>query len=298
MFTRPVQSILLFFAVLATTSLARAESLPDLGRDIATTIQSLQQTEWEPTISGSRQALILGDRITLDECQSYPYHENSRGYEGFNRLAADLVSGLRQGLQCMAGNGPMGRLHPYHEANARRLVDLLNDDSGKILSCVEDQTFAYAIAYPAKIPGAANEILIDTYRISGFLSRKFERATYRDFFKLSESLIEDHLTGKPLHLDGMHRYRNLPALMFHEVSHWLGYEHTNLTADVVDLYEACCFGGSDHILNSALNTAFQARACNILKDAELWESDEKARKRQWRKKGYFRLKRDIRQAKG
>lgn len=293
------QAWFLFIVILAmATGFAQARQETGLGHEIDAAVASLQETAWEPTISGTRQTLVLGSRIQLDECHSYPYHDNKRRVDGYFRLAADLAAGLRQGLQCMAGTGPMGRLHPYHEKNARRLVDLLNDDSGKILSCVEDQTFAYAVAYPAKLAGASNEILIDTYRISGFLSRKFERATYREFFKLSEPLIEDHLTGKPLHLDGMHRYRNLPALMFHEVTHWLGYEHTNLTADVVDLYEACCFGGSDHILSKALNQGFRERACGILKDAELWEADAETRKQLWRKKGYIRLKRDMRQAKG
>ena len=258
----------------------------------------LEQTRWEPTLSGSRQALVLGGRIRIEDCQSYPYHDNAHGTEGFLKLAGDLRKGLERGLACIAGHGPAGSLHPYHERNADRLVGLLNDDSGKILACVEDQTFAYAIAHPAKSPAMSHEVLIDTYRISGFLSRRFERATYRDFFKMSEPLIEDHLTGKPLHLDGMHRYRDLPGLLFHELTHWLGYEHTNLTADVVDLYEICCFGGSDHILDEGVNQGFQLQACNILRDAELWDADEATRKRLWHDKGYYRLKREIRRASG
>jgi len=265
---------------------------------IAGLLGDLEQMQWEPTLSGSRRALVLGGRIRIEDCQSYPYHENSHRTEGFLKLAADLRHGLKQGLACMAGDGPAGSLHPYHEGNANRLLDLLNDDSGKVLACVEDQTFAYAIAHPAESPAVSHEVLIDTYRISGFLSRRFERATYRDFFKMSEPLIDDHLTGKPLHLDGMHRYRDLPGLLFHELTHWLGYEHTNLTADVVDLYEVCCFGGSDHIQDDSVNQGFQQRACDILKDAELWEADEASRKRLWHQKGYYRLKREIRRASG
>jgi hypothetical protein len=291
----PIPLILL---LLVTTMPARAETSADTSSDIARLLQDLEKTRWEPAMSGAGAGLLLGGRIRIGECHNYPYHDNRHPSDGFRKLAADLRSGLQQGLQCMAGEGPPGRLHPYHEANARRLVSLLSDTSGKQLNCVEDRTFAYAIAHPSKDPETPHEILIDTYRISGFLSRKFERATYRDFFKLSEPLIEDHLTGKPLHVDGMHRYRNLPALVFHEMTHWLGYEHTNLTADVVDLYEICCFGGSDHVLDDAVNEGFRERACAILKDAELWDADAATRKRQWEQKGYFRLKREIRHAAG
>lgn len=266
--------------------------------EITELLGNLETTEWEQTLSGRRQVLVLGDRIRIEDCHSYPYHDNRHGTEGFRKLADDLRQGLKQGLACIAGHGPAGRLHRYHERNASRLIDLLKNESGKVLSCVEDQTFAYAVAHTAKSPARSHEILIDTFRISGFLSRRFERATYRDFFKLSEPLIDDHLTGKPLHLDGMHRYRDLPGLVFHELTHWLGYEHTNLTADVVDLYEVCCFAGSDHILDDSVNRAFQQRACNILKDAELWNADEATRKQLWHEKGYFRLKREIRQASG
>jgi len=296
MFSRSVQVSLLFLAAFATAHYAHSEQAPDLVTDIKQTLHSLERTQWKSTFSGKRQALVLGGRITLDGCQSYPYHDNDTSDHGFHRLANDLLSGLQQGLQCMAGDGPMGRLHPYHEKNALRLLNLLNDESRKVLSCVEDQTFAYAVAHPAKAPGASSRILIDTYRVSGFLSPKFDRATYRDFFNLSDPQIKDYLTGKPLHVDGMHRYRNLPALMFHEVTHWLGFEHTNLTADVVDLYEICCFAGSDYISNEKINRGFQKRACGILKDAALWQADKPSRKRLWKTKGYIRLKRDIRQA--
>ena len=266
--------------------------------EIAVLLENLGKTQWEESVTGRKEALLLGGRIRIEDCQNYPYHDNSRDAEGFLKLAADLRQGVEQGLVCMAGLGPAGSLHPYHAVNARRLADLLNDETGKILSCVEDQTFAYAIAHPAKSPAMSHEVLIDTYRISGFLSRRFERATYRDFFKLSEPLIEDHLTGKPLHLDGMHRYRDLPGLVFHELTHWLGYEHTNLTVDVVDLYEVCCFGGSDHISDDEVNRGFQQRACSILRDAELWDADEETRKRLWHDRDYYLLKREIRHASG
>lgn len=294
MVSRSIRNSLVFVAVIATAGFSNAKPASGPADDIDRMLGSLQQSEWESTGSGLN--LVLGGRIVLEACGSYPYHDNTNGTQGFQRLAADLLSGLQQGLQCMAGLGPMGSLHPYHEGNARRLIDLLNDDSGKRLRCVEDKTFAYAVAHPAKSPADTNEVLIDTYRVSGFLSRKFDRATYRDFFNLSQLQIEDHLTGKPLHVDGMHRYRDLPSLMFHEVIHWLGYEHTNLTADVVDLYDICCFGGSDHIVDRELNRGFQERACGILKDAQLWQADASTRERLWYQKGYFRLKREIRQA--
>lgn len=291
------QLFLILSVVLVVTSPdARGEDGNRL--KIAALLESLGKTHWEESVPGRKQALVVGGRIRIEDCQNYPYHDNSRDAEGSLKLAADLRQGVEQGLVCMAGLGPAGSLHPYHAVNAGRLADLLNDETGKILSCVEDQTFAYAIAHPSVSPSRPHAVLIDTYRISGFLSRRFERTTYRDFFKLSEPLIEDHLTGKPLHLDGMHRYRDLPGLVFHELTHWLGYEHTNLTADVVDLYEVCCFGGSDQIPDDELNRGFQQRACSILKDAELWDADEETRKRLWHDRDYYLLKREIRQASG
>ena len=290
----------LFFMIavvlVVTPPVARGEDGNTL--EINALLERLEKTQWEESVQGRKEALVLGGRIRIEGCRNYPYHDNSRDAEGFLKLAADLRQGVEQGLVCMAGLGPAGSLHPYHALNARRLADLLNDGTGKILSCVEDETFAYAIAHPSGSPSSPNRVLIDTYRISGFLSRRFERTTYRDFFKLSEPLIEDHLTGKPLHLDGMHRYRDLPGLVFHELTHWLGYEHTNLTADVVDLYEVCCFGGSDHIQDDELNRGFQQRACSILKDGELWDADEETQKRLWHERGYYLLKRDIRRASG
>ncbi len=251
-------------------------------------------------------SMIVGSGIHIENCKNYPYHNQKSPAQGYLTLANDIRDGLRIGLQCMAGKGSAGYLHSYHEKQAELLLDILENNQQKTFRCVEDKTFAYAIARPPPelfkqytndqiiqnipYPGVA----IDTYRLSGFLTRKHEPSTYRDFFKLDDHQIAEQLAGTPQRIERLHRYKNLKALVFHETVHWLGHAHTNMRPDVVDLYETCCFGGSDFISDADSNKVFQQRACAILKDKELWDANEKQQAYLWRKKRYDQLKFDMR----
>lgn len=252
--------------------------------------------------------LKVGNTIRIEGCADYPYHVNDDPEDGYIQLAEDISEGLKQGLQCLAGLGPMGKQHPYHVNQASWLMEILSGDVTKTFRCVQDETFAYAVsrASPERIKGDTFDevtrdlpypgVLIDTYRISGFLSRKHEASTYREFFKLDERLIDRHLNNRPLQLDGLHRYRNRPALLFHEMAHWLGHVHSSTYPDVVELYETCCFGGDDHISDADANRDFQQQACNILRDGELWEVNRYKQMRLWKYRGYDQLKRTMRAA--
>ena len=250
--------------------------------------------------------MVTGPGIRIENCKNYPYHNQRSPAQGYITLANDIREGLRIGLQAMIGNGPMGELHPYHKKQAVLLLEILESKQQKIFRCVEDKTFAYAVAKPPPelyeqynndkvikdipYPGVA----IDTYRLSGFLTRKHEPSTYRDFFKLNDQQITEHLSGNPRRMEPLHRYKNLKALAFHEMIHWLGHAHTNIRPDVVDLYETCFFGGSDFISDADSNREFQQRACSILKDKELWDASDKQQARLWHKKAYDQLKPDMR----
>ena len=251
------------------------------------------------------ESVFITKSIEVRDCQDYPYHENSPT-AGLEHLVSDLKAGLHQGLQCLSGLGRMGRLHPYHQRQAAKLIELLEQPRPKLLQCVKDELFAYAMAASPQqrlsnqpLQKRLDEspsltILLDTYRIGGLLSQKFNAKTYQEFFKLDEKQVTQHLTGKPLRMQGMHRYENLPGLLFHEVVHWLGHVHSNLHPDLTFLYETCCFGGSEFIQDIDANAGFQARACNILKDAELWETNRDQQARLWHRKGYDELKREMR----
>lgn len=251
-------------------------------------------------------SMVVGPDIRIENCNNYPYHNQTSPAQGYVTLANDIRQGLRVGLQCMVGKGPMGPLHPYHRKQAVLMLDILESRQQKTFRCVEDKTFAYAVAKapPELVKLDDNDklirdipypgVAIDTYRLSGFLTRKHEPSTYRDFFKLDDHQIAEHLAGNPQRMQRLHRYNNRKELVFHEMVHWLGHAHTNMRPDVVDLYETCCFGGSDFISDPDSNQKFQIRACNILKDSELWDASEKQQTRLWRKKGYDQLKPDMR----
>ncbi|GAA0396812.1 hypothetical protein GCM10009133_02370 [Cocleimonas flava] len=266
----------------------------------------------------------------IQDCEDYPYHandnhnndqaQNESGFQyavnknsdsnkhniGKTKLLRDIKQGLETGLQCLAGNSPAGKLHPYHEEQALRLIKILNSKQAKTFRCVKDKTFAYAIStLPSdkqaqlkkdditrtiRYPG----VIVDTYRIGGFISDKFNAETYRNFFKLNEEQIAEISNGKPVHLDTMHRYKNRSSLMFHEMIHWLGHEHSSINPDVTDLYDTCCFGGSDHITDNIANKKYQTKACNILKDKELWEANSYKKMQLWHFKEYDQLKREMR----
>ena len=71
--------------------------------------------------------------------------------------------------------------------------------------------------------------------------------------------------------------------------------HTNIDPDVTFLYETCCFGGSEYISDDQLNAGVQARACNILKDKELWSANPYKKMHLWQHKDYDQLKREMRE---
>lgn len=245
------------------------------------------------------------DSLQINDCHDYPYHNNLQP-AGNQRLVEDLKQGLQQGLMCLTGKGPMGQLHPYHHAQALRLISTFEDKQPKLLQCVRDELFAYAMAKStqqkisdAKLAEKLQKspdlsIFLDTYRIGGLLSQKFKPETYKLFFKLDQDEITQHLTGKPMKLEGIQRYENLPGLLFHETVHWLGHWHTNINPDITFLYETCCFGGSEYINDEQVNAQFQNRACNILKDKELWSAHPYKKMRIWHHKEYDLLKREMR----
>lgn len=242
--------------------------------------------------------------IEIRQCASYPYADPKSNPRAADLLITDLRSGLETGLQCLAGQGPMGRLHPYHEYQAHRLLKLFEDKRPKTLRCLEDNMFATAVATS---PGGTDfddplvrqlslvehpGILLDTYRLGGILSRAHDDETYRSFFRLNESEIQEHRNGQPLRPANMHRYNKRSALLFHETIHWLGHQHSALYPDVTHLYETCCFGGSDYISDPARNRQHQQTACKILRDDEIWSQSYKPYKqmRLWHFKGYDQLK--------
>lgn len=247
------------------------------------------------------------ESVEVRHCERYPYGEKRTDETALKLFRRDLKRALDKGLQCLAGNGPMGRLHPYHEEQARRLRELLEGEQVKTFLCVADEMYADAVATqkePLPDSDGLSEILhrvrhpavvMDVYRMGGLLSRRYSEETYREFFKLSDNQIQEHLTGSPLHLDNTHRYQDMSALLFHEMIHWLGHSHSYVNPDVTTLYETCCFGGSDYISDDKLNKQYQAEACEILRDDELWSANNYQKVRLWHYKGYDQLKGRMRE---
>jgi hypothetical protein len=260
--------------------------------------------------AGDGERVIPGANLRIRQCDSYPYGQpaTTPGDRGASILIADLGQGLATGLACLTGSGPMGRLHRFHEYQAHRLLSLFESKQAKTMQCVEDAMFATAVATsPRGIspddalyqqlrtvqhPG----IVFDTYRLGGILSRRYDDDTYRAFFHLADAQILEHRNGQPLRPADLHRYKNRPGLIFHEVIHWLGHEHSALYPDLTALYEACCFGGSDYIRDPERNRQHQQTACAILKDDALWSSAHKPYRqmRLWHLKGYDNFKAEMR----
>lgn len=246
--------------------------------------------------------------IQIMQCSHYPGGGGRHQRPGREQLLTDLATGLETGLACLAGHGPMGRLHPYHEYQANRLLQLLEAPGVKTFQCVEDAMFATAVAtapggthiddplYPQLRDVKFPAVVLDTYRIGGMLSRRLDDDTYRTFFHLAEHQIYEHRNGQPLRLPSLHRYRDRGALLFHEMVHWLGHEHSATRPDLAHLYETCCFGGSDYIRDPASNRAYRDEACTILRDDELWSQAylPYRQMRVWHHKGYDTLKSRMR----
>lgn len=265
-------------------------------------LSMLSHTEMTYALDMSR----LDASLKVLNCHSYPYGEQQATEQALVRFKKDLRRAVNQGLQCLAGNGPMGRLHPYHEAQGRKLQALLESVETKTFLCVEDEMYADAVATQRdplpESDGLSNilrkvdhpAVILDVYRMGGLLSRRYSVETYRNFFKLDDNQIIEHLTGNPLQMDSSHRYKNMSALLFHEMVHWLGHSHSYIRPDVTTLYETCCFGGSDYISDEKTNQQFQQQACNILRDDELWRANSYQKVRLWHYKGYDQLKGEMR----
>lgn len=270
----------------------------------------LERLEGAPLVAGAEAGEFVAGAagLRIRQCGGYPYHEQHDPLAGAEALRDDLVAGLRTGLACLAGKGPAGRLHPYHEYQAARLLDLFEDRREKTFLCLEDRMFATAVATsPQGLPGddplraqlsqvEHPAVLVDTFRLGGILSRRHDDDTYRTFFRLADEQILEHRSGQPLRPASLHRYRDRASLLFHEVVHWLGHQHSAFQPDLTHLYETCCFGGSDYISDPQVNAGHQQTACAILRDDALWSTSYHPYKqmRVWHDKGYHRLKARMR----
>lgn len=292
--------------LLGAITTASAAGAPDFEQRLKTFLSQLNQP-LNYQESSSNTVTLPSAKLHYQGCQNYPYHNANSTAISHNTLTSDIKRGLKQGLSCLAGNSPMGKLHPYHETQALKLMRLLESNQPKTVRCVADEIFAYAVANSPITPNHKPHpqdkmteglpypgILIDTFRLSGSISKKLDEATYREFYQLNSGQLAVIRKGKPLQLAGMHRYQNRAALMFHEMIHWLGHEHSSLYPDTTDLYETCCFGGSDFISDSTANKAFQQQACAILKDDTLWRANKYRQMRLWKYKGYDQFKRAMR----
>ena len=260
--------------------------------------------------AGDAEQVLPGPNLRIRDCDDYPYSESARATPGRGPrlLVADMAQGLETGLACLSGTGPMGPLHPYHEHQAHRLLDLFENGKIKTLQCVEDAMFATAVATSPRGVSPTDPlyrqlrlvehpaVIIDTFRLGGILSRRHDDETYRSFFHLADAEILEHRNGQPLRPPDLHRYDNRPGLIFHELVHWLGHEHSALYPDTTHLYETCCFGGSDYIRDPETNLRHQRTACAILKDDVLWRNADNPYRqmRLWHLKGYDALKTRMR----
>jgi hypothetical protein len=260
--------------------------------------------------AGDAEQVLPGPNLRIRDCDDYPYSESARATPGRGPrlLVADMAQGLETGLACLSGTGPMGPLHRYHEHQAHRLLDLFENGKIKTLQCVEDAMFATAVATSPRGVSPTDPlyrqlrlvehpaVIIDTFRLGGILSRRYDDETYRSFFHLADADILEHRNGQPLRPPDLHRYDDRPGLIFHEMVHWLGHEHSALYPDTTHLYETCCFGGSDYIRDPETNLRHQRTACAILKDDTIWGKAHNPYRqmRLWHLKGYDTLKTRMR----
>lgn len=84
--------------------------------------------------------------IRIKDCTGDPYSESPDASRAARTLVDDLRRGLRDGLQCLVGRGPQGKLESYHRYQAQRLLELLEAPPEKTFLCVEDARFATAVA--------------------------------------------------------------------------------------------------------------------------------------------------------
>ncbi len=265
-------------------------------------------TTAEPVSTDPGRQILPNPALAIRGCSAYPYGTPHASADASRLLINDLADGLGTGLRCLSGLGPEGRLHSYHEYQAHRLLSLLESPATKTFRCVEDEMFATAVA--TSPDGLAPDdplhtqlrkvshpaVVVDTYRLGGLLSRRHDDDTYRNFFHLADDQIYEHRNGQPLRAANLHRYEDRAALLFHEVVHWLGHQHSAIYPDLAHLYETCCFGGSDYIADDAANRGHQQTACAILKDDALWAHGHSPYRqmRVWHLKGYDGFKKRMR----
>ena len=269
-------------------------------------VEALSTTQ--PVSTDPLQQTLPNLGLSLRQCAAYPYGETQSAESARRLLLDDLASGLHTGLHCLSGQGPMGRLHPYHEYQAQRLLGLFESAQTKTFQCVDDAMFATAVAtspdglspddplYAQLRQVGHPAVILDTHRLGGLLSRRFDDETYRTFFHLADDQIFEHRNGQPLRADNLHRYQDRAGLLFHELVHWLGHQHSAIYPDLAHLYETCCFGGSDYIADDAINRRHQQTACAILKDDDVWALGHSPYRqmRVWHLKGYDGFKTQMR----
>lgn len=266
-------------------------------------VASLRAAVAVPT-EKARRFSIAKPAIEVHGCATYPYAEPAPAALAVRQLLDDLADGLDRGLRCLSGVGPMGRLHQYHAYQAHRLLKVFESAQTKRFQCVDDEMFATAVAtspttltrddplYDQLRTVDHPAVILDTYRLGGLLSRRHDDDTFRNFFHLAENQIQEHRNGQPLRAPNLHRYRDRGALLFHEVVHWLGHQHSAIYPDLTHLYETCCFAGSDYIDDDVTNRSYQQAACDILRDDALWADGHHPYRqmRIWHYKGYDTLK--------
>ena len=129
------------FLVMGTC--ASAASAPSLEQRLNTFLTKLDQPiQASPN---SNQVSIPSANIQYQGCQNYPYHNTYNAAISHNTLTQDIKQGLTQGLSCLAGHSAAGRLAPYHEQQALKLMSVLESNTVKTIRCVEDEIFAYAV---------------------------------------------------------------------------------------------------------------------------------------------------------
>ena len=303
----PIGWLCLFIASLLVTAYATPSPSVPLAQRTDALIDKLQASKLI-TDAASGISRLPAIPLQIEHCGGYPHEALRDAPTAHADLLDDLRIGLAKGLSCLAGTSAAGRLHPYHEYQAHRLLNLFEHDQTKTLRCVSDEMFATAVATGPNPLGLDDPlykqlkrvtypaIVLDTYRLGGLLSRTHDDETFRSFFHLNDAQIFEHRYGLPIRAKNLHRFKNRPALLFHEVVHWLGHQHSAIRPDMAHLYETCCFGGSDYIDDRALNRGHQQTACDILRDDALWQDSFSPyrRMRVWHHKGYDEFKKTMR----
>lgn len=299
----------LFFGFASNFSGAAEVRLGEKALESSSNISTwVSQIQPMSSLSSATATLTLSQNMVLENCEDYPYME-TKAYasEGYVQMLDHIKTGLNKGLQCLAGMGSSsGKLHDFHRREALKLMEIIESKKRKTLRCVKDEIFAFAVSKGKATKNSISDtsnldaylqdldhpgIVFDLFRIGGYLSQKHDMKTLVEFYGFEEAQASQHLAGRLLQEN--HRYGDLAGLHFHEMIHWLGHEHSIIEPDVTFLYDTCCFDGSDFIDNNEVNKKFQKRACDILRDDELWSVSGIDRKNVWQAKNYGQIKIDM-----